>query len=141
MHDKLFHQFKTFLLTSGVGWMIDFSIYSILTTFLGTNVLYANIISSIPSVTFVFFVSTKKTFSNNATNVSLKLKYIIYIIYQLILLLIISSLGQWLFDMLITIPWITNILGRYIKIFIKIIITPITMTINFLVMKGLIEKL
>lgn len=141
MHDKLFHQFKIFLLTSGMGWIIDFSIYSIITTFLGTNVLYANIISSIPAVTFVFFVSTKKTFSNNSTNVSLKLKYIIYIVYQLILLFIISSLGQWLFDILITIPWITNILGRYIKIFIKVIITPITMTINFLVMKGLIEKL
>ena len=141
MYNKLFHQFKTFLLTSGIGWVIDFSIYSTITTFLGTNVLYANIISSIPAVTFVFFVSIKKTFSNNSTKVSLKLKYIIYIVYQLILLFIISSLGQWLFDILITTPWIATLLGKYIKIFIKIIITPITMTINFLVMKGLIEKL
>ena len=141
MEHKLFHQFKTFLFTSGIGWIIDFSLYSIFTTFLGISVLYANMISSVPAVTFVFIVSTRKTFSNNATNISLKQKYFIYIIYQFILLLIISNLGQWLFDIMKTIPWIVRILDGYIKVFIKLIITPVTMTINFLVMKGLIEKL
>ena len=141
MEHKLFHQFKTFLFTSGIGWIIDFSLYSIFTTFLGISVLYANMISSVPAVTFVFIVSTRKTFSNNATNISLKQKYFIYIIYQFILLLIISNLGQWLFDIMKTIPWIVHILGGYIKVFIKLIITPVTMTINFLVMKGLIERL
>ena len=141
MEHKLFHQFKTFLFTSGIGWIIDFSLYSIFTTFLGISVLYANMISSIPAVTFVFIVSTRKTFSNNTTNISLKQKYFIYIIYQFMLLLIISNLGQWLFDIMKTIPCIVRILDGYIKVFIKLIITPVTMTINFLVMKGLIEKL
>lgn len=141
MDHKLFHQFKTFLFTSGIGWIIDFSLYSIFTTFLGISVLYANMISSIPAVTFVFIVSIRKTFSNNTTNISLKQKYFIYIIYQFMLLLIISNLGQWLFDIMKTIPWIVRILDGYIKVFIKLIITPVTMTINFLVMKGLIEKL
>ena len=141
MSYKLLNQFKTFLFTSGIGWIIDFSLYSIFTTFLGISVLYANMISSIPAVTFVFIVSTRKTFSNNTTNISLKQKYFIYIIYQFMLLLIISNLGQWLFDIMKTIPCIVRILDGYIKVFIKLIITPVTMTINFLVMKGLIEKL
>lgn len=141
MDYKLLSQFKKFFLTSGIGWIIDFMIYSIITAFLHTNVLYANIFSSIPAVTFVFIVSTRKNFSNKSTNISLKIKYIIYIIYQMILLLFISNLGQYLFNILIKTPWLVTFLGDYIKIVVKIIITPITMISNFLFMKGLIEKL
>lgn len=141
MSYKLLNQFKRFLLTSGIGWLIDFGIYSIITSFLGINILYANIISSIPAVTFVFIISTRKTFTNGDSNLSLRMKYIIYIIYQLILLLFISNLGQYLFYILNRNLLITMIVGEYMKIFVKIIITPITMTINFLVMKFLIEKL
>lgn len=141
MSYKLLNQFKRFLLTSGIGWLIDFGIYSIITSFLGINILYANIISSIPAVTFVFIISTRKTFTNGDSNLSLRMKYIIYIIYQLILLLFIYNLGQYLFYILNRNLLITMIVGEYMKIFVKIIITPITMTINFLVMKFLIEKL
>ena len=141
MNYIIFNQFKQFFITSGIGWLIDFSIYSIITIILGIDVLYANIMSSIPAITFVFFVSTRKTFSNRSKNISLKLKYMIYVIYQLILLLFISSLSQWLFSIFLTISWINAIFGIYIKIITKIIITPITMSINFLVMKGVIEKL
>lgn len=141
MSYKLLNQFKRFLLTSGIGWLIDFGIYSIITSFFGINILYANIISSIPAVTFVFIISTRKTFTNEDSNLSLRMKYIIYIIYQLILLLFISNLGQYLFYILNRNLLITMIVGKYMKIFVKIIITPITMTINFLVMKFLIEKL
>lgn len=141
MSYKLLNQFKRFLLTSGIGWLIDFGIYSIITSFFGINILYANIISSIPAVTFVFIISTRRTFTNGETNLSLRMKYIIYIIYQLILLLFISNLGQYLFYILNSNLLITMIVGKYMKIFVKIIITPITMTINFLVMKFLIEKL
>lgn len=141
MSYKLLNQFKRFLLTSGIGWLIDFGIYSIIISFFGINILYANIISSIPAVTFVFIISTRKTFTNGESNLSLRMKYIIYIIYQFILLLFISNLGQYLFYILNSNLFITMIFGKYMKIFVKIIITPITMTINFLVMKFLIEKL
>ena len=141
MDHHLLKQAKKFLLTSGIGWLIDFTIYSYITSIWNINVLYANIISSIPAITFVFFISTKKTFSNESKKISLKIKYIIYIGYQFILLLIISNLGQWLFDWMIQIPWISIFLGSYIKLFIKILITPITMTMNFFIMKYLIEKI
>ena len=52
----------------------------------------------------------------------------------------VSLLGEFLYDKLIgfvTIPVLVNNL----KIVIKILITPITMTLNFIVMKNLIEKL
>lgn len=141
MNHYLLHQVKKFLLTSGIGWIMDFTLYNCIVSIFDSNVVYANMISSIPAITFVFFVSTKKTFSNQSRTVTLKTKYIIYIVYQLLLLLLISNLGQWLFEWMIQIPWITIFVGDYMKLFIKVIITPITMTMNFFVMKYLIEKL
>lgn len=136
----LIKQFFSFLLVSGVGWLMDFAIFFLLTKFLGLIVIVANIISSIPAITYVFLMSNKKIFKNNNSKLSLKAKYVIYFVYQIILLLCVSALGQLLynvFEPLITIEFILNNL----KMFVKILITPITMVLNFVIMKYLIEKL
>ncbi len=137
---RIFKQFLSFLLVSGVGWIIDFSIYIILTNFGNLNVGIANVLSSIPAITYVFIMSNKKIFKNINSKLSLNIKYIIYFGYQFVLLFCISLLGEFLYGKLInviTIPFLINNL----KIVIKILITPITMTMNFIVMKNLIEKL
>lgn len=139
---KLFKQILSFLAVSGTGWLIDFGMFWLLTTFLQFNVAYANIISCIPSLTFVFLMATHKIFKKNRTRVPVWGKYIIYFIYQMVLVFCISWVGQWLFDSLSTtalmdIPF----LAVNLKLFCKICITPITMIINFCVMKILSEKL
>lgn len=136
----IINQFLSFMLVSGIGWMIDFSIYSLLTYFLGIKVLFANILSSIPAITYVFLMSNKKIFKNNNTKFSLKIKYIIYFIYQFFLILVVSILGEYLYSKLINYNLITNIYNN-LKIIIKITITPITMILNFIAMKNLVEKL
>lgn len=56
------------------------------------------------------------------------------------LLAIVSYIGQVLFDNII--DFITyQIILKYLKIIIKLFITPITMICNFIFMKLLIEKL
>ena len=55
----------------------------------------------------------------------------------MLLIFLISLLGQSLYLILVE----NNMEARIIKIIIKIIITPITMIINFFVMKFLTEKL
>lgn len=137
---KIFKQFMSFLLVSGVGWIMDFTIYFALTHFANFNVGFANILSSIPAITYVFLMSNKKIFKNLDSKLSLKVKYLIYFGYQLLLLLSISLLGEFLYDKLINLVTIQFLL-KNLKIFIKILITPITMTLNFIVMKNLIEKL
>ena len=137
---RIIKQFLSFLLVSGVGWLIDFTIYFILTKFIGLKVIYANILSSIPAITYVFLMSNKKIFKNTESKLSIKIKYLIYFGYQLILLFCISALGEFLYSKLLNIVAIPIILNN-LKIVIKILITPITMTLNFIVLKNIIEKL
>lgn len=140
--NNLLEQGKTFFIISAIGWIIDFTIYSYLTYILNINVALANGISAIPAITFVFFMSTKKTFDKKDSKVSLSQKYIIYFVYQTILLLSISILNQYIYYFIYNISIDKMVLiSNYAKTISKIIITPITMSINFLVMKLLIEKI
>ena len=137
---KIVKQFINFLFLSGIGWVIDFTLYLLFSNIFNLKIVHSNILSSIPAVTFVFFISTRKIFSKNNSRISLKEKYLIYFLYQLILIVLISLLAQYLY--LLSLQNISmNVELKLLKIIIKILITPITMVINFIVMKFLIEKL
>lgn len=135
---NLIKQALKFFGISGIGWLIDVMIYTILTNLLNIHITIANIFSSFVAVTFVFLTSTRRLFINNS-KINLKSKYIIYILYQVILVLTTSYLMSLLKTALLgfDIAFITN----NINLTVKIIITPITMCINFIVMKNLIEKI
>ena len=135
---KLFSQFIKFLFVSGIGWLIDFSLYAILTIEFNLKIFYANIFSSIPAISYVFLISTKKIFTKSQKNtLTIVQKYIIYFIYQLLLIFFISIVAQNLYILLGK----YNLNFKLMKIIIKILITPVTMTINFFVIKYLAEKL
>ena len=129
-------QFIKFLFISGTGWIIDFGLYLILIEILRFKIFYSNILSSIPAISFVFFVSTKKIFNKRKNGISIKLKYIIYFIYQMILIFMISILAQMLYTLAIK----NSINFNLLKLSIKLLITPITMVLNFFVIKYLAEK-
>lgn len=137
---NLLHQFLAFVGTSGIGWLIDFSVYCILTGTFGLMVRYGNFISATPATTFVFFVSTRKNFINRPGRFSLRGKYVIYIVYQFVLVLTMSNISQFLFDWLMGFSWMPGIICSHMNIVVKIMITPVTMIMNFLVMKNVIEK-
>ncbi|AQS07062.1 GtrA family protein [Clostridium beijerinckii] len=134
-------QMSKFLGISGTGWLIDFLIYLLLTIKLNLDVGYSNFISGIPALTFVFLVSTRKIFEYKSDGHSLKMKYSIYFLYQMILIVIISLFGKVLYS-IINVSSFYNIviIKKYSKIITKLIITPITMVLNFCVMKILSEK-
>ena len=94
-------------------------------------------ISSFIGVSFVFFISTRKVFINN--KISLRIKYIIYVVYQILLIVIFSKIMLFLNNWLLELNW--PFINNYISIVVKIIVTPFTMIINYIVMKLLIEKL
>lgn len=135
---KIIIEILKFVGVSGIGWLIDVLIYLTLSSIIKLNVDISNMISSLVGVSFVFLVSTRKIFVNNS-KINLKLKYIIYIVYQLILIylasLAILSLKNYLTSLDI------KLVIKYVNIISKIIITPFTMLINFIVMKLLIEKI
>lgn len=135
-------QIVKFLMVSGTGWVLDFSVYIFLTYKLGSIVAYANMISAIPAVTFVFFVSTRKIFDTKSGKVPLGAKYLIYFFYQILLVSIVSFWGQILYNFILgtffmEYGWVADNL----KLLTKVFITPITMIMNFLVLKILAEKL
>ena len=135
---KLFSQFVNFLFISGLGWLIDFCLYTVLTIKFNLKIFYTNIFSSIPAISYVFLVSTRKIFTkSHRNNLTIIQKYIIYFIYQLLLIFLISIVAQNLY----TLVGKYNLNFKMMKIIIKILITPVTMTINFFVIKYLTEKL
>lgn len=138
----LISQIIHFLIVSGIGWLIDFGIYTLIAKLTLIPVAYGNMLSGIPALTFVFAVSTRKIFQNRAGKISLWVKYLIYFSYQMILLFLVSHLCEGLFGFyqgVFPVEW--NISEIYIKVFSKVCITPITMVCNFCVMKVLSEKI
>lgn len=135
---ELFKQAIHFVGLSGIGWILDFCTYTAL-GFVSTNLALNNVISSWGGVTFVFLFATRKVFKNTS-KISLKWKYIIYIGYQVVLIFFISKvlagINCWIISR-VTIEFIL----RFSSIISKILVTPITMVLNFFVMKGIIEKL
>ena len=135
---RLFVQAVRFVGLSGVGWILDFLTYTVL-GLISTNLVLNNTISSWVGVTFVFVFATSKVFKNNS-KISLKWKYIIYMLYQVLLIFFISKVLVIVNGIIVTYAQ-CELLLRFSSTVAKIIVTPITMTLNFGVMKGVIEKL
>ena len=135
---KIIIQAFSFFGISGIGWLIDMSIYSILTYF-NVYTILANIISSFTAVTFVYLTSTKKIFVNINDSFNVKKKYIVYILYQVIIVLISSTISNFIAKNLVNFD--IKLIADYAKISAKIIVTPFTMITNFIFMKFLIEKI
>lgn len=140
-HRKLLEQFIHFLTVSGIGWLIDFGLYTAIGKYTAIPTSWANMISGIPALTFVFCISTRKIFQKTAGRLSIGTKYVIYFMYQMVLLFLVSHLCERLFGIFVrNIPTEYGIDEIYIKLFSKVCITPITMVCNFIVMKFLSEK-
>jgi putative flippase GtrA len=134
---KLLKQFLGFVSVSGVGFIIDFTCYYLFTNILSMDVFISNYLSAIPAVTFVFFVSTRFIFEGNLGVGDKLIRYFIYFLYQLVLLYLVSKLSQGLYDSE-AINSIDVLNDKSRKIIVKLLITPITMTINFICMKVIV---
>ena len=137
LHSRLMQALR-FVGLSGIGWLLDFAVYTILSTRF-SNLAAANMISSLVGASFVFIFSTRFVFQNNH-RIPLIWKYCVYIAYQVILILLISLLLAQI-NALITAHISIGIIIRFSAILSKIIVTPVTMTLNFFVMKFAIEKI
>lgn len=137
---QLFRKLVEFIGISGLGWCLDFAIFTLLTSVFNLNVVAANYISTAPAITLVFFLSTKQIFQAKKDGIPLCSKYLIYIIYQFLLVSAVSWLGQFAYDFLVQLN-LPEIIFKYLKLIIKIGITPVTMLLNFFVLGKLVERL
>ena len=135
---KILGQAVRFIGISGVGWFLDFLAYTCL-RLRSCNLVLNNTISSWMGVTFVFIFATQKVFKNKS-NIALLWKYLIYILYQCVLIFFISRVLNGINIAIISCINIRLIM-KLSPIIAKLAVTPITMILNFWVMKELIEKL
>ena len=134
----LLRQAVRFVGLSGIGWLLDFTIYTLLSLKL-RDLALVNTLSSIAGASFVFMFSTRLVF-RDSHRIPLGWKYCIYICFQLLLVFLISRLLAWIDGIIVSCCGIALIV-RFAALISKIIVTPITMTINFFAMRGVIEKL
>lgn len=132
---NLILQAAKFIGFSGIGWVLDICVYAGL-GLISSNLDLNNSVSSWVGVTFVFTFATRNVFKNHS-RISLKWKYIIYIGYQIILIFLISKLLVQINIRLVEIAAVSELSS----ILSKLAVTPITMMLNFIVMKTVIEKL
>lgn len=135
---NLFLQALKFIGISGIGWLLDFGTYTALGLF-SKNLFLNNTISSWIGVTFTFVFSTKSVFKHKSA-IPLKVKYLFYILYQAVLIFFISKLVNIVDEQILQMADIALIKNMSFVV-AKIIVTPITMILNFFVMKGMVEKL
>lgn len=136
---KILEQGIAFVGISGFGWIMDFVIFNLL-NIRSSYVAINNMVSSLVAVCFVFCASTRKTFVQKDGGISLKIKFAIYVAYQIVLILVISQLLEviavWLCQF-----FAGSVMVNFSAMAAKIIVTPITMCMNFFVMKMLIERI
>lgn len=134
----LLSQAIRFIGLSGIGWLMDFAVYTSL-SFVSKNLAVNNMLSSLVGASFVFIFSTRFVFRDNHT-IPLILKYVVYVLYQLVLIYLISRLLAWVNSVILMIfTW--KLITGLSAILSKMIVTPITMAVNFFAMKFVIEKL
>ncbi len=129
-----------FFFTSGIGFIMDLTAYTIMTQVFDLSVMRANFFSSMIGSTFVFIVSTHKIFENGRSALPLPAKYGAYVIYQLLLIFLASELGDFINGLIHT-HFEFELLLRYSKLVCKVLITPLTMTCNFFVMRFISERI
>ncbi len=132
-------QLASFLGISGIGWLLDFALFNLLHLKFD-SVFLCNLLSVFAATIFVFFVSTRKTFIQRPGGISLKIKFLLYVLYQIVLTVVVSKLLDWTNSALILF-----LLPEHLVCFAgamsKVAVTPIAMFCNFCTLKLLVEKL
>lgn len=127
-----------FIGLSGLGWLLDTAVYLAL-GLVSSHLALNNCISSWVGFSFVFAFSTRYVFQSHS-RLSLRWKYVLYFLYQMILIGSVSQLLAHVYPMIYS--CLTQLhLSALSSLAAKIIVTPITMLMNFIVMKEIMERL
>lgn len=135
---RLLRQAVGFMGLSGIGWILDFCVY-VAAGFFSGNPALNNTLSSWAGVTFVFLCARGRVFQNQG-RLPFKWKYVIYLLYQAVLIFCVSRLLGGINGAIsgcVEDEWIV----RLSPVIAKILVTPVTMVMNFFVMKGVMEKI
>ncbi len=136
----LLRQAALFFAVSGMGWLLDVAVFMTLSGPGGWPALYANMVSGTCGTLFVFVVSMKRIFSRNGGSVGPKLAVLLpfnlanIVISSFVLRLIAEQLG------LAAAEWSLSVAPSAILLAAKMLVTPFTLLLNFVVIRFLVER-
>lgn len=133
---KLAKQYAGFFIVSGIGLLIAVGLLWLLVHLGNLPVGWANAVADTSAATFVFFASRLKIFDNATGHTGFK--YMAWLAWQIIHIMLISS----------ALTWLTHTFGPRLYDFalgspetlLKVAVTPLTMTLNFIVARLLLHS-
>ncbi|NJL07121.1 MAG: hypothetical protein HC900_01845 [Methylacidiphilales bacterium] len=122
---------------SGLGWIIDTSVYMLLVSGAGLRVFVAGMIGGLCGASFAFLTSSRLVFSNRRDGLGRRL--LVYLLYTVVQIIIAAALIDMLAVALqaavthfgIAVPW------PAIAFLAKCIITPFLLAMNYVVARRL----
>ena len=129
-----------FVGVSGLGWLLDTTIFLALSTLAGWGPMPANLLSATCAVLFVFAWSSRAIFRPNDGSVAQK----VFVLVAFNALVILAA--SWI------LAEVAGLLDRslaalgaavplaLVRLTAKILVTPVTLALNFVVMRYLVER-
>ena len=125
----------TFVMLSGLGWLIDFAVFGMLVGFVHLTPFFSNYISSVCGAAFAFFafsvISTKGLYRPRGRELG------IYIAYQIASITVFSLAIEFLSRLLGVYNFV--VVGLVVAPFLaKVVVTPFSLLTNYVVSRLLI---
>ncbi len=130
-------QYVGFLLISGTGLVLATVILWAGVRLAGRSPFVANFVGDAVAITFVFFVSARRTFVH--AHRFLLARFGAYVGWQIVHV----SLISWGVASMVDFPLFREIVARFAptEVVAKLLLTPVTVTANFIVARFLIERI
>lgn len=133
-------QALAFVAVSGIGWLLDVGVFMTLSGPAGWHPVAANVVSGSCGALFVFLVSASRIFRRNQG--TLAQKVVVLLVFNLAVIVASSFLLGLIAAELATasqrLGWALP--AADIRLAAKIIVTPATLLLNFLVVRFLVER-
>jgi len=129
-----------FVLLSGVGWLIDTSVFLLLVAMTPLSVLMANIAGGACGASFAFLTSNRWVFAGVGSRTTLRLS--IYLAYTVLLILAASVLVDLVHSGLSSLAAAARLQPArpFVAFVAKCLVTPVLLTSNFFVARYLSRK-
>ncbi len=129
-----------FVALSGVGWVIDTTVFLLLVSFTPLSVLFANIVGGACGASFAFLTSSRWVFAGVGSRVPTRLA--IYLVYTVLLILSASVLVDLVHAGLtaLAVTAGVSVPRSFVAFIAKCLVTPLLLLSNFFVARHLARR-
>ena len=140
MKSPSLRQAVLFVALSGTGWLLDTTVFLLLSGPGGWPVVAANMVSGSCGVLFVFIASSRGVFRRNEGSMAQKVGTLLLFNAAAILAssVVLGLIAAWLTQGVARLGW--AVAPGIIRLVAKMLVTPVTLALNFIVVRFLLER-